>query len=69
MSKKIKSNELNENTRTQNFVKNTLVGIIMQLFALILSFVNRTIFIKLLGNSYLSINGLFSNILNIVYLP
>lgn len=66
MSKKIKNNKVQENTRTQNFVKNTLVGIMMQLFALILSFVNRTIFIKLLGNSYLSINGLFSNILNML---
>ncbi len=51
-------------TRTDNFVKNTTIGIIMQFFSLILSFVSRTIFIKLLTNDYLSINGLFSNILS-----
>ncbi len=36
----------------------------MQIFSLVLSFVSRTIFIKLLTNDYLSINGLFSNILS-----
>lgn len=55
---------INENSRTENFVRNTSVGIIMQVFSLILSFANRTIFIKLLTNDYLSINGLFSNILS-----
>ena len=51
-------------SRTENFVKNTSIGIFMQLFSLILSFVSRTIFIKLLTNDYLSVNGLFSNVLS-----
>ena len=51
-------------SRTNNFVRNSLVGMLMQLFSLVLSFVSRTIFIKILANDYLSINGLFSNILS-----
>lgn len=51
-------------SRTENFVKNTTIGIIMQIFSLILSFICRTIFVKCLANDYLSINGLFSNIIN-----
>lgn len=54
------------NTRTANVVRNVWVGVVCQLFVLILSFVNRTIFIKMLGNDYLSVNGLFSNILNML---
>jgi len=54
----------NNNSRTENFVKNASWGLILQLFSLILSFAVRTIFIKCLGNDYLSINGLFSNIIN-----
>lgn len=59
-----KTKELIKKTRTENFVKNTTIGIVMQFFSLILSFVSRTIFIKILTNNYLSINGLFSNILS-----
>lgn len=51
-------------SRTENFVRNSTVGIFMQILSLILSFISRTIFIKLLSNDYLSINGLFSNILS-----
>lgn len=57
---KIKTDE----SRTNNFVRNSMVGLFMQLFSLILSFISRTIFIKILANDYLSINGLFSNILS-----
>ena len=37
------------NTRTANVVRNVWVGVVCQLFVLILSFVNRTIFIKMLS--------------------
>lgn len=57
---------IDNTSRTENFVKNTLIGIVMQVLALILSFISRTIFINMLGNEYLSINGLFSNILNML---
>lgn len=56
--------QIKDESRTNNFVKNSLVGMLMQLFSLILSFVSRTVFIKILANDYLSINGLFSNILS-----
>ena len=55
-----------KNTRTSNVIRNVWVGLICQLLIVIFSFANRTIFIKMLGNNYLSINGLFSNILNMI---
>lgn len=60
----LKERGIDNSSRTENFVRNTSVGILMQIFSLILSFASRTIFIKLLSNDYLSINGLFSNILS-----
>ena len=62
MNKKASSND----TRTANVVRNVWVGLICQILVLFASFANRTIFIKALGNDYLSINGLFSNILNML---
>lgn len=56
--------EKNKTSRTENFVKNATFGVVLQLFSLILSFIVRTVFIKCLSNDYLSINGLFSNIIN-----
>lgn len=55
-----------KNTRTSNVIRNTWIGIATQILVLFVSFANRTIFIKMLGNDYLSINGLFSNILNML---
>lgn len=55
----------NENSRTQNSVNNIVTGLIAQIFSLGLQFVSRTVFIKVLGIAYLSVNGLFSNILTI----
>lgn len=61
----VKNKEKTEdNSRTRNFLRNTVVGMITQLFSLILSFVSRTVFIQILSNDYLSINGLFYNILS-----
>ena len=54
--------------RTINSIRNISVSIITQLMSQILAFLNRTIFIYILGNSYLSINGLFSNILSMLSL-
>ena len=55
-----------KSTRTSNVIRNVWTGLVCQLLILIFSFANRTIFIKMLGNDYLSINGLFSNILNMI---
>lgn len=61
-----KAKQNNENTRTANVIRNVWVGLICQILVLFASFANRTIFINALGNDYLSINGLFSNILNML---
>lgn len=57
---------MNKNSRTANSIKNVGVGTFLQLFALILSFITRSIFVKLLGIEYLSVDGLFSNILTLL---
>lgn len=53
-------------TRTQNVIKNMWVGTLFQMISLILGFVSRTIFIKILGSEYLGLNSLFTNILTIL---
>lgn len=53
-------------SRTSYVVKNIGAAGFFQLFALFLSFVSRTIFVRLLGNDYLSCEGLFSNVLTIL---
>ena len=54
--------------RTKNSFKNILFNNIYQFLNIILNFVIRTIFIKSLGEAYLGINGLFTNILSILSL-
>ncbi len=57
---------MNQKSRIQNAMKNVGIAGILQILTLILSFVSRTFFVKLLGNDYLSCEGLFSNILTIL---
>lgn len=57
---------MNTNSRTKNTVINITVSVVCQIIMLILSFIVRTFFIKLLGADYLGVNGLFSNILSIL---
>lgn len=54
------------NSRTTNSLKNAFIGTSFQIITLIVSFICRTVFIKLLNADYLGINGLFSNILSIL---
>lgn len=54
------------NNRTQKSAKNMTVGMLSQLFTLLLSFVSRTIFIRYLTTEYLGISGLFSNVLTVL---
>ena len=54
--------------RTENSMKNMKYNVIAQFLGLIIQFVNRTFFIRILGSEYLGINGLFSNILTILSL-
>lgn len=53
-------------SRTLNTAKNLSIGAGTQFFSLILSFVTRTVFVVTLGNEYLSVNGLFTNVLTLL---
>lgn len=55
-----------EESRVKYTIKNTWVSALSQVISLLLSFALRTIFIYSLGNEYLSINGLFTNILTLL---
>jgi len=56
------------NSRTKNSIKNVKYGIIIQLLLILINFISRTIFIKILGSDYLGINGLYTNILTVLSL-
>lgn len=53
-------------SRTKNTVKNFGIGAFTQVINIFMSFIVRTIFIKILGEEYLGINGLFTNILTVL---
>lgn len=55
-------------TRTKSSLLNFSYAMIGQFLGLIVSFIARIFFIKILGNEYLGINGLFTNILNVLSL-
>lgn len=55
--------EKNNTNRTSKATKNIIVSVFAQIVILLVSFINRTIFIKLLGAEYLGVDGLFSSIL------
>ena len=54
--------------RTENTIRNIVTGVGGQVFAILAQFLCRTVFIKVLSAEYLGLNGLFSNILNILSL-
>lgn len=55
-------------SRTKNSIVNSSVSIVTQVLTVIINFVVKTIFIKILGSEYLGINGLFSNIITMLSL-
>lgn len=57
---------MEETSRTKNSIKNIKTGFIVQLINKLLAFVVRTVFIKVLNEQYLGVNGLFTNILTIL---
>ena len=48
-----------KSSRTKNSIKNVAFNFGYQVLVLILGFVNRTIFINILGVNYLGISGIF----------
>lgn len=55
-------------SRVQNTSKNFIASALAQIISILLSLVSRTVFIITLGEGYLGINGLFSNILSVLSL-
>ena len=55
-------------SRTKNSIRNMSVALLMQGVSIVLSFVCRTIFAKLLSAEYLGLGGLFSNIIAVLSL-
>lgn len=55
-------------SRTENSIRNSGFSALAQIVSIILNFVGRTFFIKLLNIEYLGINGLFSNIITMLSL-
>jgi O-antigen/teichoic acid export membrane protein len=59
---------INTKSRSHNLIRNVLVSSIAQVVILLVAFVNRTLFIRLLGVEYLGIDGLFTSILIVLSL-
>lgn len=57
---------MNENSRTAKALRNSVVTMACELINLILIFICRTIFTRMLGAEYLGVSGLFTNILTIL---
>ena len=54
--------------RTEKSLWNVLTGVFGQLLSFVLSFIIRTVFINTLGEVYLGLNGLYTNILSVLNL-
>lgn len=56
------------NSRTINSIRNIIAGFGGQALSLIISFVNRIVFVHVFAEAYLGINGLFTNVLSMLSL-
>lgn len=63
-----KSAEFNTNNRTRNSIKTSFWGGLKSVLDIILGFIYRTIFISALSSDHLGLNGLFTNILQVLSL-
>lgn len=59
---------MNTESRTKNATRNILWGYIANIVRIALEFVLRTVFIRKIGNAYLGVNGLYTNILGVLSL-
>ena len=57
---------MNKNTRTYKAIKNAMISLICEILYIVSRFVCRTVFTKILGAEYLGVNGLFTNILQLL---
>lgn len=53
-------------SRTRKSINNIIFGFANQIITLVLSFISRTIFIRVLGVDYLGINGIFTDVLSLL---
>ena len=53
-------------SRTRNVIRNTSAGIGVRLLSLLLNFVLKTVFIKVLGIQYTGVSSLFTDVLTIL---
>ena len=60
--------EFNENNRTTNSIKTSFWGVFKSVLDILLGFAYRTVFIRTLGADYLGLNGLFTNVLQVLSL-
>lgn len=54
------------NSRLKNSIRNSAFGLFAEVTTLILGFVVRSVFVKTLAEDYLGVNGLFTNILQVL---
>ncbi len=59
---------MNSSSRTEKSLLNVLAGVVGQILTFVLSFAIRTVFIHTLGEAYLGLNGLYTNILSVLNL-
>lgn len=55
-------------SRTRHSIINIFFGVLNQILIIVLGFVSRTIFLKFLNDSYLGINGLFTEVISMLSL-
>ena len=57
-----------EKSRVSKSLKNTMFGLVGIICSLVVSFATKSIFVRLLGAEYNGVNGLFTNILQVLNL-
>ncbi len=57
---------MSENSRSKNALRNIIWGFVEKCASLLIPFITRTIFIKVLGSEYLGLNSLFTSILSVL---
>ena len=55
-------------SRTSNMIRNISFSFLGQGIGILASFIVRIVFIRILGSTYLGLDGLFSNILTVLSL-
>ena len=59
---------MGEKSRTEYSAINTTVALISRIIAILMGFVTRVVFTHVLNEDYVGINGLFTDILNVLSL-